>query len=213
MAELWERQSGETDKSFDAFTIFRDLGPNRTLVDVFRRRSPDSRASASGRLPSYFVDWASKWNWKERAAAYDAHLDSVKRIKIEEQVALTAVEVMEERDADEPDEVWEERRRRLRKQKWNLGQAMLRQAQEMIEYPIVQQRLVGEDGTYVIMPTRWYDKQVAATIAKVGVDLVNGAVNVVSQQGQQDAEQLGVKEFMPEWLEKLLRESAEDREK
>lgn len=70
MAEMWQRQSGESAKAFRAFMAYRDLG---------RNRSQEKARVKLGRNLGYIkmiAEWSSKYNWVERAAAYDAHLDS-----------------------------------------------------------------------------------------------------------------------------------------
>jgi hypothetical protein len=71
---LYERQPSESDRAFAAFCCYRDLGPKRSLDEVGKRlyggQSGRKRA-ATGRVQA----WSSKWHWRERVAAWDAHLD------------------------------------------------------------------------------------------------------------------------------------------
>lgn len=52
----WERQPAETDAAWSAFVLFRDAGPAT-------RKVGDHGA------------WSSRFAWRERAAAWDAHAD------------------------------------------------------------------------------------------------------------------------------------------
>lgn len=68
--EPWERQPGERDKPFNAFVVFRDNGPDRSLVDF---------AVSAGLEQSTVYRWAHAYYWRERVALYDRHLDDVRR--------------------------------------------------------------------------------------------------------------------------------------
>jgi len=64
--QLWEKQLGETDKAFDAFVVFRDLPGQRTYQAV-----ADKLACSHTNVRQ----WASRWDWKVRADAYDRYAD------------------------------------------------------------------------------------------------------------------------------------------
>lgn len=65
MAELdpWDRQPGETSKAYEAFSIYRDMGAERTV------RSVAERLNKSGTL---IAGWSGKHGWVTRAAAWDS---------------------------------------------------------------------------------------------------------------------------------------------
>ena len=70
----YERQPGESDRAFAAFCCYRDLGPKRSLDEVGKRLYGDHtrrKRGSTGRVR----EWSAKWNWRERGAAWDAHLD------------------------------------------------------------------------------------------------------------------------------------------
>lgn len=75
----WKRLPTETSKQYNAFCIYRDLGPGRSIQKVANKRS------GSGGL-SKLKEWSSKYLWIERAAAYDEHLDGVWRSGFEEEI-------------------------------------------------------------------------------------------------------------------------------
>ena len=66
MAKPWERQENDTDKSFEAFCVYRDMGANRTLEKV---------AEHFGKTARNYELMSRKYNWVERAAAWDDELD------------------------------------------------------------------------------------------------------------------------------------------
>lgn len=63
---IWTRQSRETDISWEAFQLFRDMGTQRTFLSV---------ATEVGRKEKRIYEWAKKYDWRLRAAAWDMHLD------------------------------------------------------------------------------------------------------------------------------------------
>lgn len=62
----YERQEGETDKAFEAFVIYRDLGTDRSLVKVREKL---------GKSATLIERWSSRNNWVERVQSYDVEMD------------------------------------------------------------------------------------------------------------------------------------------
>ena len=84
MAEIWERLPGESSKAYEAFCIYRDLGVDRSIEKTAKSRlKPGSF--------SWLRNWSSKYNWVERARAYDDYLEREKR-KEQEKAILEMVE-------------------------------------------------------------------------------------------------------------------------
>lgn len=67
---LWERQPGETDKAFQAFVLYRDAGPMRSVTNI--GLALDKSRTLIGR-------WSSDWGWVERASAWDDEADRLAR--------------------------------------------------------------------------------------------------------------------------------------
>lgn len=62
----WERQTGESEKAFEAFSVYRDLGQDRTVSAVVKRLEKSRN----------LIDrWKNRWNWFERARLYDNELE------------------------------------------------------------------------------------------------------------------------------------------
>jgi len=72
--KLWEMQEKdgkcESPKAFQAFTTYRDLGPDRSFVKV---------AVLLGRTRQVVSLWANQWYWKSRILAWEEELDRRKR--------------------------------------------------------------------------------------------------------------------------------------
>ncbi len=71
--EMFERQACDTDKSWLAFTAYRDLGKKRSLMKT---------ATFMDKKPGYATvmgEWSTKFGWRVRAQAWDAVEDAVAR--------------------------------------------------------------------------------------------------------------------------------------
>lgn len=69
-AELWERQPDEGVKPWEAFVIYRDMGPDRSIRKVAQQLKKSS--TIIGR-------WSSEWDWQERVAAWEGEQDRLAR--------------------------------------------------------------------------------------------------------------------------------------
>ena len=71
--QAWERQALDTDKSFEAFRVYRDMGPDRTLAGA---------AKAMGKSDTYhrtLEDWSAHNGWRLRVSEWDSHQDRMDR--------------------------------------------------------------------------------------------------------------------------------------
>ena len=67
----WERQSGENNLWFMRFHDYMMLGPKRSMMATMRQNHV--RAGSRG----HWKDLAIKWDWLNRAEAYDKHIAEV----------------------------------------------------------------------------------------------------------------------------------------
>ena len=79
----WERMEGESAKAFEAFRIYRDMGPERNLRAVGERL---------GKSRAIIERWSSSNQWVERVRAYDNDLE-----RAAHQEALKSVREMQKR--------------------------------------------------------------------------------------------------------------------
>jgi len=70
----WERVSGETQKAFEAFCIYRDMGASRSLRKV---------ADQLGKSSRLIKKWSSLNGWVKRTTAYDDYMDRKARGVVE----------------------------------------------------------------------------------------------------------------------------------
>ena len=64
-AKPWERQHNESSPAFEAFSIYRDMGGERSLRAVSQKL--DKSYTIIGR-------WSARWEWVERIRAYENEL-------------------------------------------------------------------------------------------------------------------------------------------
>ena len=69
----WERQKGESDKAYEAFVTYRDMGTNRSIRAV---------AQKLAKSRTQIGKWSSGWDWTERVRAYDNELEEEARAKV-----------------------------------------------------------------------------------------------------------------------------------
>ena len=68
----WTRLDNETTLSFNAFTIYRDLGPTRSYSKVVEVLNHNSNYIRQVQL------WSSKYKWVKRVTLYDDWMDEKK---------------------------------------------------------------------------------------------------------------------------------------
>jgi len=93
--ELWERLENEPERAYRAFECFLSLpSGERTLLRAYRQHvgNPDAVKPSDT-----WSGWSSRFAWRERAAAYDDHIASLRREAyeraLEEEMARQAREV------------------------------------------------------------------------------------------------------------------------
>ena len=75
--ELWDRLENEPERAYRAFECFLSLpGRERTLLEAYRQHvgNPDAVKPSDT-----WSGWSNTFAWRERAAAYDDHIASLRR--------------------------------------------------------------------------------------------------------------------------------------
>jgi hypothetical protein len=93
--ELWDRLENEPERAYRAFESYRNLpSAERTLIEAYRQHVGNRDAVKPS---DTWSRWSSEFAWRERAAAYDDHLESLRREAheqvIKEEAARQAREV------------------------------------------------------------------------------------------------------------------------
>ena len=95
--ELWDRLENEPERAYRAFEVYRNFpSAERTLIKAYRQHVGNPEASKPS---DTWSRWSSAFAWRERAAAYDAHLDRIRERSIEK-----AIEEEAERQAREAEQ-------------------------------------------------------------------------------------------------------------
>jgi hypothetical protein len=75
--ELWNRLEYEPERAYRAFECFLSLPSNhRTIVEAYRVHVGNPQAVKPS---DTWAKWSRDYAWRERAAAYDAYLESLRR--------------------------------------------------------------------------------------------------------------------------------------
>lgn len=145
VAEVWERQDGESAQAYRAFQAFRDAGPGRSL-DATRM---DVKLSIQ-----MIKRWSGKHDWLSRAAAYDAHLEKVR---------LKERERREKRRAAQ----WERRRSILTEREYRLSRRLFVEAERALDGH--EEPAVGDKPAAKVPPSPTELRRIASVVAQASV--------------------------------------------
>src|SRR5215213_11679605 len=75
--ELWDQLSNESERAHRAFQTFLSLpSKDRTVIEAFRSHVGNREAAKPS---DTWARWSRDFAWAERASAYDAYLESLRR--------------------------------------------------------------------------------------------------------------------------------------
>ena len=93
MTKEWERQKGESGKSFAWFKVYRNLGPLRTfqkVIDYIENQPKQTKTlpNNQNKLPTPTVNklknLSYKWEWSKRCTAWDNYHDEQEQLQYNE---------------------------------------------------------------------------------------------------------------------------------
>jgi hypothetical protein len=111
MALPFEQQERESDKAFAAFSLYLNLGPQRSMAAVSKKLAKSEQL---------IKRWSSKYDWPARVQAHGAYLAVVEREAVEVVVRGKAVE-------------WGKRQTELRQEEWDLHRECIQAAREALK--------------------------------------------------------------------------------
>lgn len=107
----FEQQPRESNKAFAAFSLYLNLGPERSLATV---------AQELHKSVTMLGRWSAKFDWPARVAAHGAHLAVVEREAIEAAARSKAAE-------------WESREQSLRETEWAMHERAIAAAKRGLD--------------------------------------------------------------------------------
>jgi hypothetical protein len=88
--ELWDRLENEPERAHRAFESYRTLpSSERTLIKAYRQHVGNPHAANPS---DTWSRWSSEFAWRERAAAYDTHIDRLREKSMEKVIQQEAEE-------------------------------------------------------------------------------------------------------------------------
>jgi hypothetical protein len=154
------RLPNEGVKAWQAFMIYRDMGPDRTLRDVSNklRKSED-----------LIWRWSSQWEWVKRARAFDQYNESLEIKQAQSSVPL-----------------WEQRRQEVLEKNWERAERLWSRVEAMLKHPLTVEVYSGKQGTVEVHPNKWNYSSLAQ-IAKVAAELQAATVAEALPTAQEEA--------------------------
>lgn len=193
----YDRQPTDTDKSWAAFCVYRDLGRERTLEKAQKQCNYKSCYN--------LFQWSSKHKWRERCRAFD-----------DEESQKVSMALQNERT---------ERRLQIERDAWERRDKLIKRGDTLLAMPIAKP-ITGKDGTTIYMPTdKWRVSDAVAFYKyadELGIFATGGekpnmteidAVKVLAQAGLLPAEILEAAERGSDALRSLLTEAFQNLKK
>jgi hypothetical protein len=78
--ESWQKLAKESSLAFAAFSIFRDMGCERTIRKALESVEKDEVLRE--RRYKVWRNWAALYRWRERAEGYDRYFDQMKQSEL-----------------------------------------------------------------------------------------------------------------------------------
>lgn len=79
----WDQQEGEPNRWYQRFNAFRLAGPGRSLLGCVNEERCGKGQGRTNNAPTAWREASEKWQWRERANAYDQHLTKLAEAKID----------------------------------------------------------------------------------------------------------------------------------
>ena len=74
----WSQMPGESSEAYAAFRAYAALPVGERTIAAAYRKVKD--AGPDVKVPGYFGKWSSQWNWRQRAADWDNHVQSLAEV-------------------------------------------------------------------------------------------------------------------------------------
>lgn len=192
-----ERQPKETDEAWQAWLIFRDMGPERTHQQVAKKLRKSRKMIAT---------WAARWDWKGRIVTWDNEAEERER-KAADQAALEKARALADRQE------------KVQEKAWDIASKLHAKAMEMLAFPLSRQTIHdskdGKKRTIVVEPMAWKLGDIAR-LAEVADSLSRLATGMSTSRAEhvgRDGEPLPAGAAMPTLIQVVVTaaKDAEDK--
>ena len=79
MPDPWEKQPGETERAYKAFTVYRDMDATKRSVARAYEKHTRKKLKDRRRPPRHWAEWSALHRWPMRVQAYAAHTEKLSR--------------------------------------------------------------------------------------------------------------------------------------
>jgi|SRR5215213_5043044 len=169
---IFDREQGESAKAFEAWTIYRELGAQRSL-----KKTAELYYGTAANVRQ-LERWSSRHSWVERARSSDVEQEMLRRSAVEEYLASQA-------------ENRAEREGRIAEILLRVREEAAMKALSMVSWPLGEERIIqqDEDGneiTVILTPARW-SMNTAIGLARLAAGAVPGLAPVREDSDEADA--------------------------
>jgi hypothetical protein len=159
---LYDREPDEAARAFAAWTVYRDLGSDRSL-----RKAAEMLGKSEGYV-GQLERWSSRFGWVDRARASDTEREMIARQAVDEHLRAEAEDCAA-------------REVRIRKLVQEARLAAAERALKILQYPLLEQHGVrDEDGRLIELhfhPARW-SLSTGVTLAQMAAGAGAGEVDL-----------------------------------
>jgi hypothetical protein len=146
--QAWYRRVNEGQRAYELFLMYLQLG---------NKRSRRAVVEASGRKSRLVSSLMMKYQWVERAKAYDDWLVRIEEETIKRTLQKSAVK-------------WAQREAKYREEMFELSDAMINRGRKMMSFPLTERKVTRHDPTtgnpveITIKPVRWTQRDASSII-------------------------------------------------
>jgi hypothetical protein len=156
---VFDRDADESSKAFEAWTVYRDLGAHRSL-----QKAAELYYGSTANVRQ-FQRWSKRFGWVERARAFDAEREMLRRGAVEEHLRAQAGDHAA-REAAIQERILE------------IRELAAEQSLKILRWPLAEQRIAREDENgnpteVVVAPAGW-SKATAAQLASLAAGATAG---------------------------------------
>ncbi|MDP9437445.1 MAG: hypothetical protein M3P49_01640 [Actinomycetota bacterium] len=176
---VFDRDPDESSKAFEAWTVYRDLGAHRSL-----RKAAELYYGTAANVRQ-FQRWSKRFGWVERARAFDAEREMLRRGAVEEHLRAQAGD-------------YAAREAAIQERILEIRELAAEQSLKILRWPLAEQRVAREDENgnpteVVVVPAGW-SKATASQLASLAAGGVAGTGPPSREDDEEDLDLDGISE-------------------